>query len=240
MSAPERIARATRLASRQLATLSFAPPVACIYDPMQYAWRPHRLYLRRFAGAPKRFLMLGMNPGPFGMAQTGVPFGDVAMVRDWMGIEAPVTQPPQKHPKRPVLGFDCTRSEVSGSRFWGWARDRFGSAERFFAAGFVHNYCPLVFMADSGRNITPDKLPRGERDALYALCDRLLRIVIESLRPRELVAVGAFAEQRLGPLAAALGLGVRRIPHPSPASPVANKGWAEAVDAVLADLLPSP
>jgi single-strand selective monofunctional uracil DNA glycosylase len=139
-----------------------------------------------------------------------------------------------------VLGFDCTRSEVSGSRFWGWARDRFGSAEHFFAAGFVHNYCPLVFMADSGRNITPDKLPRGERDALYALCDRLLRIVIESLRPRELVAVGAFAEQRLVPLAAALGLGLRRIPHPSPASPVANKGWAEAVDAVLADLLPSP
>ena len=36
----------------------------------------------------KRVVFLGMNPGPFGMAQVGVPFGEVAAVRDWLRIDA--------------------------------------------------------------------------------------------------------------------------------------------------------
>src|SRR5688572_32536315 len=95
-----------------------------------------------------------MNPGPFGMAQTGVPFGDVAMVRDWLGIVAAVAKPRDEHPKRPVLGFECQRSEVSGARLWGWARARFGTPQRFFERFFVANYCPLAFMESSGANRT--------------------------------------------------------------------------------------
>jgi single-strand selective monofunctional uracil DNA glycosylase len=63
------------------------------------------------------------------MAQTGVPFGEVGLVRDFLGIEAKVDQPARVHPKRPIEGFACMRSEVSGRRVWGWVQDRFGSAD---------------------------------------------------------------------------------------------------------------
>ena len=119
----------SRSLSERVAGLRFADPVCCVYNPLEYARAPHELYLSRYGGGTKEVLLLGMNPGPFGMAQTGVPFGDVAMVRDWLGIVAAVTKPRDEHPKRPVLGFDCHRSEVSGARLWGWARDRFGTPQ---------------------------------------------------------------------------------------------------------------
>ncbi|MEY2548001.1 MAG: single-strand selective monofunctional uracil glycosylase [Verrucomicrobiota bacterium] len=119
--------------------LRFAPPVTHVYNPLRYAWRAHELYLRRYANTPKRVLFLGMNPGPFGMAQTGVPFGQVAAVRDWLGITAPIERPPREHPKRFVTGFDCERSEVSGQRLWGLFAKRFGVPEKFFRDHFVAN-----------------------------------------------------------------------------------------------------
>ena len=179
--------------------------------------------------------MVGMNPGPFGMAQTGVPFGDVAMVRDFVGVTGPVGKPSREHPLRPVAGFACARSEVSGTRFWGWARDRFGTAERFFDRVFVANWCPLVFMEASGRNRTPDKLPASERAELFAACDAALARVVEVLRPRLVVGVGRFAERRAR---VALGAGVEIgwITHPSPASPAANRDWPGIVDGQLRDV----
>src|SRR5688500_13713287 len=112
--------------SRDLAArvdaLRFAAPVTHVYDPLVYARDPHEAYLDRWGRGRKEVLLLGMNPGPFGMGQTGIPFGDVTMVRDWLGIHGRVTRPAREHPKRPVLGFDCPRSEVSGTRLWGWAR----------------------------------------------------------------------------------------------------------------------
>ena len=58
-----------------------------------------------------------MNPGPWGMVQTGVPFGEVSLVREWLGIDATIRRPKVLHPDRPVEGFLCQRREVSGSRF---------------------------------------------------------------------------------------------------------------------------
>ncbi|MHA7835783.1 MAG: uracil-DNA glycosylase family protein, partial [Algiphilus sp.] len=185
----------------------------------------------------REILLLGMNPGPFGMAQTGVPFGDVALVRDWMGIEAPVAQPEHPHPKRPIQGFACTRSEVSGSRLWGWARDRFGTAEAFFARFFVANYCPLVFMEASGRNRTPDKLAKDEREALYAVCDEALRATVDYLQPDYVIGVGGFARQRAEKALTDYPGRIGTILHPSPASPLANRGWAAAVEAQFANEL---
>src|SRR5262245_39272554 len=112
--------------------LRFAAPTAYVYNPLGYARKAHESYLTRYGAGTGRILLLGMNPGPFGMAQTGVPFGDVQMVRDFLGIEAPVGRPPREHPSRPVLGFACSRSEVSGTRVWGWARERYGEASAFF------------------------------------------------------------------------------------------------------------
>jgi single-strand selective monofunctional uracil DNA glycosylase len=216
---------AARQLSREVAALRFAAPVSLVYDPLDYARRAHGAYLDAYADSRKRVLFLGMNPGPFGMAQTGVPFGDVDQVRGFLGIEAQVGRPAREHPRRPVLGFACARSEVSGTRLWGAIAAHFGTAARFFADHFVANYCPLLFLEASGRNRTPDKLPAGERELLYRACDRHLLRLVDVLEPTWVVGVGAFAEQRARE---ALGDRVRfaRVLHPSPASPLAQRDWA--------------
>ena len=221
----------SRRLSSDLAELSFAAPTAYVYDPLAYAFEPHRAYLERYGASPKEVLFLGMNPGPFGMAQTGVPFGDVTLVRDFLGIEGAVGHPPKEHPKRPITGFACARSEVSGTRVWGWVRDRFGRPEAFFDRFFIANYCPLVFMEASGRNRTPDKLAKGERVKLLARCDEAVREVVDVLRPRYVVGVGAFAEKRAREaLEGVRGVTIGCMLHPSPASPRANRGWAEQAE----------
>lgn len=222
----------SRTLSRAVNELDFAEPVTHVYNPLHYAKRPHEIYLRRFGKGRKEVVLVGMNPGPFGMAQTGVPFGDVGFVRDWMGIEARVDHPNEEHPKRPVLGFECPRPEVSGSRLWGWARDRFGTPEYFFSRFFVINYCPLVFIEASGRNRTPDKLSADERAALLAPCDRALRSAVELLEPTHVVGIGVWATKRAR-AALVPGTPVGTVLHPSPASPKANRGWASQADSDL-------
>jgi single-strand selective monofunctional uracil DNA glycosylase len=242
---------AARELSATLATLRFAAPVAHVYDPHRHAWAPFEVYVRRFGARRKRRVFLGMNPGPFGMLQTGVPFGEIAAVRDWMGIEAPVVPPESMHPKRPIDGFDCRRSEVSGRRLWGWAAQRWGSAEHFFADAFVLNWCPLVWLEASGRNRTPVQLPADEMAPVQAACDRHLARALTLLAPDLVIGVGGFAERRLrtvlqsGAVDAerARSMRIGQILHPSPASPAANRGWADAVDAQLKALdvsLPTP
>ncbi|MGB8329892.1 MAG: uracil-DNA glycosylase family protein [Polyangiales bacterium] len=219
--------------SAAVSKLAFGGPVTHVYNPLQYAKRPHELYLRRFGTRPKEVVLVGMNPGPFGMGQTGVPFGEVGFVRDWMGIEAPVDRPADEHPKRPVLGFRCERSEVSGSRLWGWAKDRFETPERFFARFFVINYCPLLFIESTGRNRTPDKLSRDERDALLPACDQALRAAIEVLDPKLVVGVGAWATKRASSALGTDGPRIGTVLHPSPASPKANRGWSQRAESDL-------
>jgi single-strand selective monofunctional uracil DNA glycosylase len=218
---------------REVAALRFAAPVAYVYNPLDYAWEPHRRYLERYGAGHPEVLLLGMNPGPFGMAQTGVPFGDVGLVRDWLRIEASVRAPAHEHPKRRVTGFACHRGEVSGQRLWGWARATFGTPERFFARFFVSNYCPLVFMEESGRNRTPDKLPRAERTALFAACDHALRASVAVLAPRYVIGIGAFAAARAVEALAGTAVTLGRVPHPSPASPSANRGWESEMRGAL-------
>ncbi len=161
-----------------------------------------------------------------------MPFGEVASVRDFLGIEAPVEKPKGEHPKRPVLGFDCPRSEVSGRRLWGWVEEKFGTPQSFFARFFVWNWCPLVFLEEGGRNCTPDKIPVAMRAHIEPACDEALRAVAKVLQPESIIAVGTFAERRAK---GAIDLPVHRILHPSPASPAANRGWAAQVDQQLRD-----
>ncbi len=211
---------------RALRPLRFSPPVTHVYNPLEYAWEPHGTYLRKFAGAPggrKKGIFLGMNPGPFGMAQTGIPFGEVAAVRDWLRLSAPIGTPEHQHAKRPVHGLACTRSEVSGRRLWGLFARRFADADAFFAEHYVVNWCPLLFIDAGGRNRTPEQLPGDEREAIGAVCDDHLRAVVAALAPEVVVGVGKFAAQRAA--AALRGPRVATIAHPSPANPAANKGW---------------
>jgi single-strand selective monofunctional uracil DNA glycosylase len=221
---------------RALARLRFGAPVTHVYNPLEYARRPHAAYVRRYARTPIAALYFGMNPGPYGMAQTGVPFGEVAHVRDWLGIEAEVEKPRREHPKRPIEGFACRRSEVSGARLWGAVRAHYEKPERFFRRAFLANYCPLVFMEASGRNRTPDQLPASEREPLLHACDEHLRRIVELLRPAHVIGIGRFAEARARIALAGSDVRIGTILHPSPASPAANRGWAAQAKRELAQL----
>jgi single-strand selective monofunctional uracil DNA glycosylase len=218
--------RAARRLSDACSRLTFAAPVWGVYNALDYAWAGYETYVGRYGGGRKRVLYLGMNPGPWGMAQTGVPFGEVAAVRDWMGIRAAIGKPRKEHPKRPVEGFGCQRSEVSGRRLWSLFAETHGPAEAFFAESFVLNYCPLAFLLESGANLTPDRLPAAEREPLEAACDTHLRAVLETLQPEIAVGVGGWAGkclERLGVPDLRLGT----LLHPSPASSVANREWPQ-------------
>jgi single-strand selective monofunctional uracil DNA glycosylase len=235
MSIADELITAAQRLSDASSKLKFGRPVTHVYNPLEYAWRAHELYLRRYGNGSKRVIFLGMNPGPFGMAQTGVPFGQIAAVRDWLEINAKIDRPKKENPKRPVLGFDCHRSEISGERLWGLFRKRFGTAENFFREHIVLNYCPLAFVEESGRNRTPDKLQSRERAALFTRCDEHLRAVVEILKPEWLIGVGDFAAKRArGVLTTPLRQRTKspwrprigQILHPSPACPASNDNWA--------------
>jgi single-strand selective monofunctional uracil DNA glycosylase len=213
--------------------LTFRRPTACVYNPLVYARRSHEAYLKTYATQGIDAILLGMNPGPWGMAQTGVPFGEVGLVREFLAIDEPVGRPAVEHPKRPIEGFACTRSEVSGRRVWGWVQDRFGSAESFSKRFLVANYCPLVFMEASGRNRTPDKLPAAEREPLFELCDEALRRLVAWCKPGQVIGVGSFAARRAREALGSSGLPIMSILHPSPASPAANRGWVVQVERQL-------
>jgi single-strand selective monofunctional uracil DNA glycosylase len=227
-----KLAEISRTLDSKLALLEFAEPVTHAYRPVYYARDLHEAYLRLAQPAPQA-LLLGMNPGPWGMAQTGVPFGEIAAVRDWLRIQGAVEKPEHEHPKRPVTGLACTRSEVSGKRLWGWAAERFAGPEDFFACFFVHNFCPLAFLEESGRNRTPDKLLVEERLAIEEPCDQALREVVQALRPQRVIGVGKYAERQARRALKDFKIEFGTVLHPSPASPLANRGWAPQAEAQL-------
>lgn len=214
---------------KDLRKLKFNPPVTHVYNPLEYARQSYETYLQRYAESNKEIVFFGMNPGPWGMVQTGVPFGEIKAVKEWLGIEAPVTAPSNVHPKRPVLGFKCQRSEISGKRLWGWAKKTFKTPEQFFSRFFVANYCPLMFIEANGRNRTPDKLRAVERRPLLDICDRSLNRIVQELRPRYVIGIGRFAEARARSALAGRDYVIGRITHPSPANPKANRNWEQLI-----------
>ena len=229
----------TRELAADCDALTFAAPVTHTYNPLIYARAPHEIYLRQYAATRKKTIFIGMNPGPWGMAQTGVPFGDVASVRDFLNINAPVAAPAGAHPKRPVLGFKCPRGEVSGQRLWRLFKERYGSAADFFADNFVLNYCPLLFLAQRARgvkNLTPDNLPAAQTAALFGYCDGFLRRACFLLGAENLVGVGQFAKNRIQSVFGGDGVRVASILHPSPASPAANRDFFGVVNRQLDSL----
>lgn len=225
-----RVIEAAKSLVEETGNIQFDLPVAFTYNPLTYAWAPHAAYLEKYANTKKKHLFLGMNPGPFGMAQTGVPFGEIDAVTNWLKIKDDVKSPPKTHPKRPVTGFDCTKSEVSGRRLWGLFREIYSTADHFFEQNFVANYCPLIWMNESGANITPDKLPKNKRIEVEQICDNHLAKLILILEPDVLIGVGAYALKKLEKIITHLpakNYTTGTILHPSPASPIANKLWPQ-------------
>jgi single-strand selective monofunctional uracil DNA glycosylase len=219
----------------EVGRLTFSQPVAYVYNPLEYAWQPHRDYLERWGRGAKETVFVGMNPGPWGMAQNGVPFGATTPVREFLGVRGEVTKPEPEHPRRRVEGLGLAREEVSGARLWGWVEDTWGKPEAFFERFFVYNFCPLCFLADSGRNVTPDRLALPERQPLLELCGQALADTVRTLGAQRVIGVGAWAESqcRAALERAELDVNVGRVLHPSPASPKANRGWSQAATAEL-------
>jgi single-strand selective monofunctional uracil DNA glycosylase len=224
--------------NRKLNKVELPDEVAYVYNPFDYARPMIEAYYDLAAKRGKKKVMLvGMNPGPWGMAQTGVPFGEVNLVRDWMKLDAKIGRPKKEHEKRPVLGLQCTRSEVSGARLWGAVAERYPKARDFFKDHFVANWCPLLFLEAGAKNIPPDKFRKATREALAEACDVHLATMIDLLEPEWLVGVGAFARKAAerGLERSAHEAKVGTVLHPSPASPKANRGWREQAQKELAE-----
>ncbi len=229
--------------------ITFGEKVSWSYNPLRYAWPVHRAYLRSFGRGKKRSVFLGMNPGPWGMGQTGIPFGDPVIAGDWMGLRGlEIQRPANQREQRPVKGWDSEREEGSGQRLFGYLRSRFGSLEKFFRDHFVLNYFPLVLFGPEARNVTPSKLLKADRTKVFEACDPYLREMVSYYEPEVLVGVGKFALRRLRAVFGEDGDHPYRIvdiPHPSPASPIATRDggdyWRGLVEETLTevDVLPA-
>lgn len=214
----------------ELLKINYGKGVCYVYNPIDYAYEIHEDFVTKFCSGGKKLLLLGMNPGPWGMGQTGVPFGHVGYARDWLGVKGNVLKPVKEHPKRPITGLECSRNEVSGDRLWSLLKELSGSPEVLFSKVFLHNYCPIFFLKDSAKNVTPPELKVKERANLEAICDKALVEIVQLLGVEHVVGVGKYAADRAqaGLLKAGLEtVKVSTLMHPSPVNPAANKGWKE-------------
>jgi single-strand selective monofunctional uracil DNA glycosylase len=215
--------------------------VDCVYNPLRYAWDIHETYLRMAAIGAAETILLGMNPGPHGMGQMGIPFAATSMVRDVLGISSvPVDQPRRLHPKRPVEGLEWKREEVSGTRLWGLLADKYGDSSRILSKVFLLNHCPLMLLqGERGTNVTPDKISGDTMRDLLLRCDEHLREVVGILGVKRVIGVGAFATKRAKAALLSEDIDIDSCWHPSPASPLANRNggadWRDNVGAVLPD-----
>ncbi len=210
------------------------------YNPLDYAWDVHEAYLRRMGGGGARTVVLGMNPGPHGMGQMGIPFAATSVVRNLLGITGiPVGQPEPADSRRPVVGLEYPREEVSGTRLWGLLSEHYGDAGAIASRVFLVNHCPLMlFSGPRATNITPDKVGGKSARALLERCDQHLREVVAALDGQRVIGVGKFAESRARSALADEAVGVVGCWHPSPASPLANRNGGADWRANVREVLP--
>lgn len=245
-------------ATRQLADAldQIQPPEGIrVYNPLVYGRVAHERYLSLAASGPRPVLFVGMNPGPHGMVQTAVPFGDVVNARAIQALAGSVEGAPlidrERLPAlahlRPIEGYSFARKEVSGTRFWsefapvfaaaGPTRDRLLSTLR---SAFVLNICPLAFFGavdplkgprSPAANITPDKLPKPYREQVLAPCREYFGVVLRSLRPWGLVCFGGWAEKLAATWVRDIDgqpPRVEKVHHPSPRVLNTAAGWHPA------------
>ncbi|XP_055849953.1 single-strand selective monofunctional uracil DNA glycosylase [Episyrphus balteatus] len=216
--------------NKELANLKF-PNITHVYNPIEYAFDLHCQYLKKYLNGPKKMLLIGMNPGPNGMAQNGVPFGNTNTVKNLMKIEGQVEQPPSLHPKRPVTGLACKTEEPSGVRIWTLIGKLAGSLEIFSQQCFMHNFCPLAFFDVQGKNITPGELKGDVKAEVRNICLKYLEQEIQLIQPEIIIAIGSYVGdcmKRLAKQSIYIGSNIKilQLAHPSPRS-VNNNNWPE-------------
>lgn len=198
-----------------------------VYNPLIYAKKMFNQYIKEYTVSPTKYLFLGMNPGPFGMAQTGIPFGEINIVKNYLKIDNPISKPKREHPNRKVEGLNIKRSEISGLRLWDLVKSYYPNPKDMRGNIYIANYCPLLFISSvkTAKNITPNKLKKEIRELIDSICDKYLFDTIDLLNCEKLIGIGKYAEKKLKNDS----IPYFSILHPSPASPLANKGWKEKV-----------
>ena len=196
------------------------------YNPLDYAWKPHKYYLEKYGRLGAKIIIMGMNPG-HGMGNTGIPFGCPEIVRTYLNIaNLKVKQPMKTHPKRMITGLECKKPEISGKRIWGLIEEIYGSPTNAFKEIFVLNHFPLWMFNESGQNITPDKLRKSTTKEIFTVCNKYLTDIADILNSETIIGVGKYAH-KMAKLAISdnriKSITVKEIPHPSPANPLANK-----------------
>jgi single-strand selective monofunctional uracil DNA glycosylase len=211
--------RAWRRSARRWQSL--APRIAAstgwkIWNPGLYAASWHALFRKEYPASAGCILVFGLNPGPYGMAQTGIPFTDLKRLREHLprlakGLErrgcslAGVGLAPRS--LRPYLSRTFESSAVRVYRFLsrGW-----GSAEDGWRSVVVANPCSLLFMDAAGENRTPADLvgavsrrtgslvaARRLRERCNALRRLAAREAVRVLSPRGVVLLGKDAQRAM-------------------------------------------
>ena len=210
-----------------------------VYNPLIYAWEPHKAFIELGGNKGAKTILLGMNPGPHGMGQMGIPFAATSIVRDLFKIRnLPVLQPEKIHPKRKVIGLGWHKEEISGTRLWNALIDYYGTTENIFSKVFVVNHCPLMFFKGvNATNVTPDKIPGETIKKIIQRCDIYLKDIVEIMQIETVIGVGKYSKKRAEIALKDTKVNLKSCWHPSPASPLANKNkgrdWRENFEFVL-------
>ena len=213
--------------------------VDCVYNPLMYAWDIHKAFIELGGDKGADTLLLGMNPGPHGMGQMGIPFSATKVVRELLGIRnLEVKKPRNPHPKREVTGLDWHKEEISGTRLWNLLEEHYGTVENIFSNVFILNHCPLMlFKGERATNITPDKISGRNAKELIERCDQHLRELVDIMNIKKVIGVGKYAEKRANIALKGTNVEITSCWHPSPASPLANrnkgKDWRDNIRSVL-------
>ena len=197
-----------------------------VYNPLNYAWKPHKHYLEKYGTLGAKTIIMGMNPG-HGMGNTGIPFGCPEKVKSYLEItDLEVKEPSKIHPKREIKGLQCEKAEISGKRIWSLIEEIHGLPTEAFKHIFVLNHFPLWMFNAAGQNITPDKLKSSSTKEIFDVCNQYLVDILQVLGCKSIIGVGKYAQKMAHLAIVNANLGhviVDEIPHPSPANPLANK-----------------
>ncbi|KAG5675760.1 hypothetical protein PVAND_005637 [Polypedilum vanderplanki] len=131
---------------------------------------------------------------------------------------------------KPIEGLECKRKEQSGKRFWGLMEELCGEPENFFRHCFMYNICPFAFLNKNGRNITPPELKGECKSALNKICLNYLSKSIKIFKPKIIIAIGSYANQKLNDLRKksliSESIDYKLLPHPSPRA-FHNNDWVD-------------
>eukprot|EP01023_Acetabularia_acetabulum_P031317 TRINITY_DN29446_c0_g1_i1.p1 TRINITY_DN29446_c0_g1~~TRINITY_DN29446_c0_g1_i1.p1 ORF type:complete len:252 (+),score=22.23 TRINITY_DN29446_c0_g1_i1:130-885(+) len=208
-----------------------------IYNPLEYAWEPYENYLRKYCGDYKKTIFVGMNPGYFGMVQTGIPFGDLNMVCNFLHLQK-FQVPVKQHNIRKIVGYEIKRSEVSGQRFWGLIQTKFGHPDKFFNedSNFVVNLCPLAFLSETGKNVTPEEISIQEKDKIIVVCMAYFKQIVKFLQIQNIVCIGNFVCKEVKKSLTQDGYyNIVYMQHPSPRVQPQELQWRDVVTKQLED-----